>query len=204
MRQELCRCGHGRHWHYEYHDVVGGCTNADSGPCCPCEAYTPTPAPEGEAPRKPLDYAQTLVPIGGTPTPAPASGEEELAWLRIRDVRQPQSGKSRCCGTWELVEPALLIAVRERDWILEAFARLTRELAEARAELVKTQELLGISVSRTTAARAEAARMREALEKAAPLLNVAASYRGTPPDMAANLWRAEKSARRALAQGGQG
>ena len=46
--------------------------------------------------------------------------------------------------------------------------------------------------------------MREALEKAAPLLNVAASYRGTPPDMAANLWRAEKSARRALAQGGQG
>ena len=54
------------------------------------------------------------------------------------------------------------------------------------------------------AARAEAARMREALEKAAPLLNVAASYRGTPPDMAANLWRAEKSARRALAQGGQG
>ena len=54
MRQELCRCGHGRHWHYEYHDVVGGCTNADSGPCCPCEAYTPTPAPEGETPRAAL------------------------------------------------------------------------------------------------------------------------------------------------------
>ena len=96
-----------------------------------------TPAPEGETPN-----AGPCAKCGGlsacwcgmpsTPTPAPASGEEELAWLRIRDVRQPQSGKSRCCGTWELVEPALLIAVRERDWILEAFARLTRELAEAR------------------------------------------------------------------------
>ena len=70
----------------------------------------------------------------GEATPAPASGEEELAWLRIRDVRQPQSGKSRCCGTWELVEPALVISVRERDAILARDARLTARIAELERE----------------------------------------------------------------------
>lgn len=158
MRQELCRCGHGRHWHYEYHDVVGGCTNADSGPCCPCEAYTPTPAPEGEAPRKPLDYAQTLVPIGGTPTPAPASGEEDEVIVKALVIAAKRWERSKDYGAGEKLE-----AFERR--VVDRLARLTRELAEARAELVKTQELLGISVSRTTAARAEAARLRGALEQ---------------------------------------
>ena len=100
-------------------------------------------------------------PYMGSPTPAPASGEEELAWLRIRDVHQPQSGKSRCCGTWELVEPALLIAVRERDWILEAFARLTRELAGARGVVAQRSIETGQAMAERDAARAEAARMRD-------------------------------------------
>lgn len=163
MRQELCRCGHGRHWHYEYHDVVGGCTNADSGPCCPCEAYTPTPAPEGEAPRKPLDYAQTLVPIGGTPTPAPASGEEDEVIVKALVIAAKRWERSKDYGAGEKLE-----AFERR--VVDRLARLTRELAEARAELVKTQELLGISVSRTTAARAEAARLRDVVEWVKPRL----------------------------------
>ena len=130
-------------------------------PLCGCDDFTPistSARPEGETPPCQCGHALNqhllagghceqrgcacrlfVIPLPparerGEATPAPASGEEELAWLRIRDVRQPQSGKSRCCGTWELVEPALVISVRERDAILARDARLTARIAELERE----------------------------------------------------------------------
>ena len=107
----------------------------------------------------------------GEATPAPASGEEakvcDLCDTPLTPKDWPNGYRTWYCATCSIpgeLRPRLRAAKAE-------VARLTRELAEARAELVKTQELLGISVSRTTAARAEAARLREALAQNAELLD---------------------------------
>ena len=71
--------------------------------------------------------------------PALRARAEEAEALRAmmlkKDVRPECEGKSRCCGPWVLVEPAIILTVREQDEVMYSLGQANDDRAALLAEV---------------------------------------------------------------------